>query len=73
METLTYELNIVEFMKDHRDYVIQAGIGGIGYTAQRRGKHGHGVGPRYSELTLDALAEAIERAEKEAAENGSAQ
>jgi len=50
-----YEVNIGKFIADHPGWRIQAGLEGVGYTAQRR-DNGGVHGPRVGALTLDELA-----------------
>jgi hypothetical protein len=58
-----YGLNIGAFIADHPNHVISAGFEGIGYQAQRKSDRGHGVGHRWSDLTLDGLAGQLEEAD----------
>jgi hypothetical protein len=61
-----YDLNVGRWMADHRDHCLRIGFGGFGYTAQRRDENGHGVGERYSALTLDELAAMLAKADTDA-------
>jgi hypothetical protein len=38
-------------------------VRGVGYQAQRRNAYGHGVGPKFSDLTLDGLDGQLRAAE----------
>ena len=58
-----YDLNVGRWKADHPDYCLRIGFEGFGYTAQRRDEHGHGVGERYSALTLDELAVMLAKAD----------
>jgi hypothetical protein len=58
-----YDLNVGRFLADHPDYCLRAGFEGFGYEAQKRDRHGHPAGQRYSALTLDELAAMLASAE----------
>lgn len=51
-----YGCNVGRSIRDHEDYVVKIGPMNVGYQAQRRGPDGHGVGERFTGLTLDQLA-----------------
>ncbi len=57
----SYGLNVVQFLKDHQDWVISPGFEGVGYSAQRPDDAGRGAGPRVEALTLDELATLLEQ------------
>ncbi len=61
-----YDLNVGRWMADHPDYCLRIGLEGFGYIAQRRDDQGHGVGERYSALTLDELAAMLAKADADA-------
>jgi hypothetical protein len=58
-----YDLNVGRFLADHPDYCLRAGSEGSGFEAQKRDRHGHPVGQRYTALTLDELAALLARAD----------
>ena len=60
---MDYDLNVGRFIEDHPGYIVRIGFDGFGYEAQQRDDRGHGVGERYSALTLDELAAMLAEAD----------
>jgi hypothetical protein len=51
-----YGLNIGRFIREHPEWVIQAGPYGSGYSARRKDGAGRPAGQRLTALTIDDLA-----------------
>ena len=63
---MDYDINVGRFIQDHPGYIVRVGFKGFGYEVQHRDEWGHGVGERYSALTLDELAAVLEKADTHA-------
>jgi hypothetical protein len=66
LDLMDYDLNVGRFIRDHPGYILRVGFLGFGYEAQHRDERGHGVGERYSALTLDELAAMLVNADAQA-------
>ena len=55
-----YGLNVSKWIKDHPEYLLKGGFGGLGFTAKRRNEHGRAVGSPPTAMTLDELAALVD-------------